>query len=478
MNPTSAPRVLVVDNDPRIGDLLNINLSRQGYQVCVVKENGVDLLDHAIAQAHAFRPHVAVVDLRLLDDFVDERSGLDLLPDLQSARCILFSAYLDSDVTMKAAHEYNAFAWVDKYRSEDLYRSVNQAAAQACAESKGISVQWPASWPREELVSKLFAGSDVIPDSSILDDVIAQLFADKRQFYPETISGAVNGLASVIRGRSAVLKIFSDEQLEPKVLKLGNAARIKQEDERYQRYVKGQTPGLHATQLEQSVGFWDLGGAVYSFIGSSEETLPTFAMHYASESHIKTIVQPLRHFFKVVWRNHYDQPKTLEHATLFDAYDEAFGIGERLSKIDDTLFAELQTLLPHTWQDPVVWVERFGHDSVVRTARQTVTHGDLHGDNLFVEGDRAWIIDFERTGPGHALRDFAELEVDIYTRLLAEETVDWQALLELALVLAQPATPTNAFTPDAIDRSQPRDEESVCRYQRSTSAGPRGGPSQ
>ena len=42
-----------------------------------------------------------------------------------------------------------------------------------------------------------------------------------------------------------------------------------------------------------------------------------------------------------------------------------------------------------------------------------MTHGDLHGDNLLVDKEHAWAIDFEHTGSGHILRDFAELEVDI-----------------------------------------------------------------
>jgi streptomycin 6-kinase len=91
----------------------------------------------------------------------------------------------------------------------------------------------------------------------------------------------------------------------------------------------------------------------------------------------------------------------------------------------------------------------------VRTARQAVTHGDLHGDNLFVEKERAWIIDFERTGPGHALRDFAELEVDIFTRLANPQQLDWPTLLELALALVRPATPTAAIMPTALINATP-----------------------
>jgi hypothetical protein len=54
----------------------------------------------------------------------------------------------------------------------------------------------------------------------------------------------------------------------------------------------------------------------------------------------------------------------------------------------------------------------------VETTQKAVTHGDLHGDNLLVDSRKnTWVIDFERTGEGHALQDFIELEADIINRL-------------------------------------------------------------
>jgi hypothetical protein len=58
--------------------------------------------------------------------------------------------------------------------------------------------------------------------------------------------------------------------------------------------------------------------------------------------------------------------------------------------------------------------------SRVTETRIAVTHGDLHGDNLLVDNTgNAWAIDFERSGMGHILQDFVELEADIINRLEA-----------------------------------------------------------
>jgi hypothetical protein len=64
---------------------------------------------------------------------------------------------------------------------------------------------------------------------------------------------------------------------------------------------------------------------------------------------------------------------------------------------------------------------RHGKDEASLDVRQAITHGDLHGDNLLVDDTHAWVIDFERAGMGHILRDFVELEIDILTRLIPND---------------------------------------------------------
>jgi hypothetical protein len=56
--------------------------------------------------------------------------------------------------------------------------------------------------------------------------------------------------------------------------------------------------------------------------------------------------------------------------------------------------------------------------SLVAETRLAITHGDLHADNLLIDDSQhGWVVDFERSGEGHALQDFIELESDIITRL-------------------------------------------------------------
>ncbi|MDH4138762.1 MAG: response regulator, partial [Anaerolineae bacterium] len=113
----SIARVLIVDNDPRVGPDLQAMLEPLGYRVQIAQGVGQVLLDQAVAIAHSFRPNVAIVDLRLLNEYRDERSGFELLGSLQSAHCILYSAHLTPEVTREALRRYGAANWVSKSES-------------------------------------------------------------------------------------------------------------------------------------------------------------------------------------------------------------------------------------------------------------------------------------------------------------------------------------------------------------------------
>src|SRR5262249_38374764 len=52
-------------------------------------------------------------------------------------------------------------------------------------------------------------------------------------------------------------------------------------------------------------------------------------------------------------------------------------------------------------------------------ARFGLTHGDLNPRNVLCQGDNAWLIDFEHTGVGPVLADYARLEANLRLGCLA-----------------------------------------------------------
>jgi hypothetical protein len=112
---------------------------------------------------------------------------------------------------------------------------------------------------------------------------------------------------------------------------------------------------------------------------------------------------------------------------------------------------------------PTRWLVEHAQEAYqVRGTYQALTHGDFHGDNLFVDAYYAWPIDFERTGPGPILRDFVELIQDILTRIAFHSDSGMSAsteatlLYELAVALCDQQRPnasmraTKAIEADSV----------------------------
>ena len=127
----------------------------------------------------------------------------------------------------------------------------------------------------------------------------------------------------------------------------------------------------------------------------------------------------------------------------------------RLPENGPTL-AALERAGAQTLPNPVRWVLGANRaSSVVEPNGITVTHGDLHGSNLFVDGQNAWVIDFERTGWGHRLRDFVRLEIDAVTRLVTRGTVDMRTRLGLYRAMVALASVGETLPPSQEIRANP-----------------------
>lgn len=453
MSVESIARILIIDNDPRVGMDLRAMLEPLKYRVEVARGVGPALIDQALEIAHSFRPHVAIVDLRLLDEYRDERSGLDLLERLQPARRILYSAYLTPELAREALKRYKATDCLGKAESpQRLLDAVAEAARESCAGRRDWSVHRPDAWTSQQITHILFEGEADVPPE-IVEDALSQLFPDNAQVVLETVEGGVTTPLPVSRGRTVVFKVIPDD-LEPVVVKLARSELIQEEAGNYQAFVKDRLVGRFYAQLERTVQFWDLGGAVYAFLGSSLRALPSFTAFYRQEPDSQVVLRPLKHFFTEVWSRHYEQPLTDERLSLFPTYDQALRLKSRLEAFCDRSGCQGEQVafpgLPIPLINPVPWVLQHADDSLVHPARRAITHGDLHGDNLFVDGEHAWAIDFERTGPGHILRDFVELEVDIATRLAPFPAGDFAQFYEFAAVVAEPSEP--AAPPRPTDR--------------------------
>jgi hypothetical protein len=164
---------------------------------------------------------------------------------------------------------------------------------------------------------------------------------------------------------------------------------------------------------------------------------------------LKQVAEPLRE-----WQGH----QLPLDGTLFDAYlNSSQDALQCLAEDDDTiLLPDSDIRLP----SPVCWVLRHREASWVPGARAAVTHGALLAENIIV-GDETDIrlIDYEHTGIGHILRDFATLEADILIRAMSD--ISTPLFSELAFVVAQGETESRDMRSTARVDANPKTRKAL-----------------
>ena len=410
------PRVLVIDDEDRVREDLQAMFEPLGYDVKVAVGSNNNLLDNAKSLARQFRPHVAIVDLRLLlNDDPTDRSGFKLLKELGPTRCVLYSAYINPE-TSRQLSDLKAAGWIGKEEPPQmLVDLVNKIAMESSAAQKNFEIK-KNSISFEQISHMLLGGDTTIPPFMV-EDILCQMFHDILGINIETISGAVKTPTSVNRGRSAILKVKRKDKIEPFVVKVAVEEDISKEYQNYKLYIDGNLRGnFNAILKGEPQIFWDMGAIVYNFLGSPDQNMSEFSRFYQKEQDSDLILKPLQTFFGEVWHGLYDEKKEIA-TSLYTAYEKNLGLQKRLISFPDQTEHRTFQGVSAKLLNPVTWVLKHKMDSTILDARQAITHGDLHGDNMFVDGTHAWVIDFERSGWGHILRDFTELEVDILTRL-------------------------------------------------------------
>lgn len=412
-------RILIIDNKPNVVKDLSDILEAENYAVRVTSGRGKPLIQNALTAALSFRPHVVIVDMRLMDDDnTGDKSGLMLLESLRSAVCIMYSGYLSADITRDIS-QFPQVTWVDKAESpQKLLDVIQEKSVKVCAAERQVSFNFDQRW--SEMVINALLGKNVDAPSSLVNDVIAQLFPQSQEITIEALDQSIVTPQSVSRGRSVLTKIFYDSRIEPLILKITTADAVEREFSNYTNHIRDNLVGqFNARLYDQPAIFWDLGGLRYTLINHPNKMMITFREFYSKQTNPKEIIKPLIHFFTNTWRGLYEKAVPSKES-LSDFYEKAFHLSRRLkdfpNKGNELLFPGINVRL----LNPMTWLTKHIQDSSVIHFRQCVTHGDLHSDNIIVDSDFAWAIDFERSGMGHSLRDFIELEVDIYTRLIED----------------------------------------------------------
>jgi len=436
MNIPRRLRILVVDNEALVISATVKNLEYWGYAAFCATGEGPELMRDAIHKAHAHRCHLALVDLRLLDDYdMRDTSGLDLIKPLEPTHTIIVTASTDSRMSTNAL-ELGALGFVSKSEGPKILQAeLEKCLKKLYANRSDKEIHWPADLDSAQ-VTRLLAGDEAASASSDqADDVLVRLFPKQVRLKIEPLKdNPITSSSLKIRPHSFVAQVRADAN-QPMIIKMARAARIRKEVENYESLVRDMLEGRFCPQLQDHCTLWDIGGAIYTLLGA--KSIHTFSNIYTVRP-VEELAKPLRQLLGEIWPNSYASTLQPQPYSLFEAY-------KRLWSTD------WYTQLP-AWPnprpglpEPSDWLRRHvgldGNPDISNLPNQysAVCHGDLHGDNLLVDHNGIpWVIDFERTGPGPVLADFVEFEADILNRLAGFEDSDQVAFERVCRAITEP----------------------------------------
>ncbi len=440
------PRVLVVENDPTVRADLVRHLTHWDCEAVVAEGVGENLLADAEYKVKACRCHVALVDMRLLNDYDwQDTSGLALVPRLRPTIAIILSAFGDRAAVREALRQKAAFDFVGK---EEGPKRLRQALTEAFIEAglMNAAIEWYPGYSPEDIVQSLrLAEMDRCidqPEQAInllyRNDTITEIVLEpaSRHYQSATVEP--------VRGRSVVMiartRGADGHWRQAEIIKLTHRRHVEREIERYKTYVAPYLSSQRTARIEDktnAVLLWDIGAIRYTNI-ATEERKPL--RHWFEQTDASTIIEALKDLFNETLGPWYRTASQRTRSRVYDYYVGLFNkLDQRIKDYQPSAAYVTIPGIPHHLSDPVVWAHNRQQLSRFISCWDLYTHGDLHSDNIFVEpGGRTSVLDFERSGPGYALRDFAELEVDIRLRLLPLTLAQLPLAYELDLLLLAP----------------------------------------
>ena len=155
-------RVLVIDDDPSVADLLRTGLLERGYNVETVSGIRRGRCSDIADLCGRFCPHLVVIDPW---PSKTESPSAELLSELQSCKCVLYSEYTKDPENLKWKFErkrmdpYCGMKWVDKGEDlEALLREIALGLREDLLANQHLTVRWPREWSPQSLAEMIVPG--------------------------------------------------------------------------------------------------------------------------------------------------------------------------------------------------------------------------------------------------------------------------------------------------------------------------------
>lgn len=451
-------RILLVEDDESSYDPISRWLKEEGFVVRLATS-----YREAKSALETDHFHLAIIDMRLVDEDKNNEEGLQLLEDIEQLQLqnimptIVITAYpqfaskawelkADRLVIKEAGFLRKLMSVVQDLKEEKVRINFN---LEYVSDSLNVleDVAEDVNWSMAERPSTKLLAPQV-------RDLFGKLFVDARSLFVSKLKPGLTG-AAVVR----IQPTWNGGLGRSYVAKVGRKDKVETEQRHYEANVKHFLTANAVTQADVHYSR-HLGTLLYTFAEKEGVALKEFDDFY-QRNDASHIIASLRELFEQTYRYWFANPERVL-ADLRTLYYEAFQLDRK------KLIGRIQVVLPELDPDaafiqltpgkdkvlnPVAWLDMHREECVMQV-HKTITHGDLTGRNIMVdEGGKCWLIDFYRTFKSHILRDFVILESDIKYRLMSLLSLTDFLHLEEALLEAdrqkQPPILPPSFSKDA-----------------------------
>jgi hypothetical protein len=299
--------------------------------------------------------------------------------------------------------------------------------------------------PERAFLNMKLGGKSIKLDKILLQDLLAEWEDLLRCLFPRAHTIVVEPMVPGYSGAGIVTvhPFFEQGAGQKVVVKFGDVQQIEEENTNYVNYVKPFIGGQYGTVILDRFYMDNLGGIAYTFLGTNIDSMQEFGDFYA-RANTDQVKQALNHLFRDACRLWYASTTTLRPLNLTELYQKQSLSTYNLKKLESVVSREMPTVL----HQKTLTFSSLGNLSrpdftnplyVLRDVRpfvcssyMTTTHGDLNQRNILVDrNEHTYLIDFERTGPGHILQDVAMLDCVIRFQLLSAEDATLEERLSM-----------------------------------------------